>query len=224
MTSPLDAVYEKYKHLDGPLSDPELCQSGDGAAIYGIAGELWRAVKEARENPCEENGCTDTDNCDEICQHSRIYSPVQMQQAVAQATAAENTRVLETLDKFYDNIKVAHRHDTSNYGEGLLSFLWCVARDLTEEDWRSKSANDSAIAALAPALALAALAALAIALALAALALDALALAALALDALALAIALAIVFAVDPVSEITVWYYIFRFPGAVWNHYTKKVE
>jgi len=26
-------------------------------------------------NPCEEQGCTDIENCDEICEHSRIYSP-----------------------------------------------------------------------------------------------------------------------------------------------------
>ena len=37
-----------------------------------------------------------------------------------EGVAAENKRVLEILDKFYDNIKVAHRHDTSNYSEGLL--------------------------------------------------------------------------------------------------------
>ena len=24
--------------------------------------------------PCEENGCTDIENCDEICEHQRIYS------------------------------------------------------------------------------------------------------------------------------------------------------
>ena len=50
MTSPLDTVYEKYKHLDKCLSDPEWCTSGEGAAIYAIAGELWRAVKEARRD------------------------------------------------------------------------------------------------------------------------------------------------------------------------------
>jgi hypothetical protein len=53
MTSPLELVYEKFKHLDGCLSDPEWCTSGEGAAIYAIAGELWRAVKEAREQPTE---------------------------------------------------------------------------------------------------------------------------------------------------------------------------
>lgn len=47
MTSHIDAVYEKFEHLDGCLSDPEWCTSGEGAAIYAIAGELWRAVKEA---------------------------------------------------------------------------------------------------------------------------------------------------------------------------------
>jgi hypothetical protein len=49
MPSPaLDEVYETYKHLDHLLSDPEWCQS-DSAAIYAIAGEMWRALKAARE-------------------------------------------------------------------------------------------------------------------------------------------------------------------------------
>jgi hypothetical protein len=53
MTSPLDTVYDKYKHLDFCLSDPEWCRGGS-AAIYAIAGELWRAVKEARGQPSEQ--------------------------------------------------------------------------------------------------------------------------------------------------------------------------
>ena len=51
MTCSLDEVYEKFKHLDGCLSDTEWCTSGEGAAIYAIAGELWLAVKEARGDP-----------------------------------------------------------------------------------------------------------------------------------------------------------------------------
>jgi hypothetical protein len=47
--APLEAVREKFNHLDRCLSDPEWCNSGDGAAIYGIAGEMWRAIKEATE-------------------------------------------------------------------------------------------------------------------------------------------------------------------------------
>jgi len=59
MTSPLEPVYEKYKHLDRCLSDPEWCTSGEGAAIYAIAGELWRAVKEAREQQQEITSSAD---------------------------------------------------------------------------------------------------------------------------------------------------------------------
>lgn len=44
---PINEVYEKYKHLDGVLSDPDWC---NGNAIYAIAGEMWRAIKEARES------------------------------------------------------------------------------------------------------------------------------------------------------------------------------
>jgi hypothetical protein len=50
MPSPaLDEVYERYKHLDTCLSDPEWCESGEGSPIYTIAGEMWRAIKSARE-------------------------------------------------------------------------------------------------------------------------------------------------------------------------------
>jgi len=34
-----------------------------------------QTVQQTEENPCTENGCTDIENCDEICQHSQIYSP-----------------------------------------------------------------------------------------------------------------------------------------------------
>jgi hypothetical protein len=44
----LDEVYEKFKHLDQCLSDTEWCNSGT-QAIYGIAGEMWRAIKQAKE-------------------------------------------------------------------------------------------------------------------------------------------------------------------------------
>ena len=40
----LQEIYEKYKHLDACLSDTAWCNA-EGAAIYGIAGEMWRAIK-----------------------------------------------------------------------------------------------------------------------------------------------------------------------------------
>jgi len=49
---PLDEVYEKFKHLDTALSDTAWCKKDDadeGAFIHWIAGEMWRAIKEARE-------------------------------------------------------------------------------------------------------------------------------------------------------------------------------
>ena len=71
----------------------------------------------------------------------------------------------------------------------VYSFLWCIARDLTDEDWGSEAANNAAIAFAV---------------------------------ALAFAVAVAVAFAVDPVDKITIWYYIFRFVGAVWHHYKQK--
>ena len=43
--TPIEEVYQKFKHLDKVLSDIEWCNEGDGAAIYSIAGEMYRAIK-----------------------------------------------------------------------------------------------------------------------------------------------------------------------------------
>jgi hypothetical protein len=42
----LREIYEKFDHLDKCLSDTEWCEAGETSAIYGIAGEMWRAIKE----------------------------------------------------------------------------------------------------------------------------------------------------------------------------------
>ncbi|MCK9593574.1 MAG: hypothetical protein M0Q91_16345 [Methanoregula sp.] len=89
VASPLDAVYEKYKHLDQCLSDTEWCTYGEGAAIYAIAGELWRAVKEARNKP--RPPCEECIYQSQSAEHDALIA--------AQATAAENKRV---LDEVYD--------------------------------------------------------------------------------------------------------------------------
>jgi len=91
MTSPLNAVYEKFKHLDSCLSDPEWCTSGEGAAIYAIAGELWRAVKEERlrQNPDDLVWMTPEE------EERRIR---------ADEKAAENKRVLDELATMYENV------------------------------------------------------------------------------------------------------------------------
>jgi len=48
---PLTEVYEKFKHLDGPLSDTNGDKNSDdpGAFIHWMAGEMWRAIKEEVE-------------------------------------------------------------------------------------------------------------------------------------------------------------------------------
>ena len=51
-------------------------------------------------------------------------------------STAENRRALEILDKFYDNIKVAHRHDTSNYSEGLLDGIDLSIMEIKNESLR----------------------------------------------------------------------------------------
>jgi len=40
-------VYEKHKHLDRVLSDPQFCE---GSAMAHVAHELWLAIKAAEQN------------------------------------------------------------------------------------------------------------------------------------------------------------------------------
>ena len=61
-------------------------------------------------NPCEEQGCTDIENCDEICEHSRIYSPAWVKQ---HDTAIRNA----TLDKVIEWVDNADNH-TKDPGNG----------------------------------------------------------------------------------------------------------
>jgi hypothetical protein len=79
------------------------------------------------EDPCADNGCTDIEDCDEICQHSRIYSPIQMQDAIKRATEVENKRVLDDMrgkiDRYMSsdlNI-LAHRSIRENIWEIIQS-------------------------------------------------------------------------------------------------------
>lgn len=87
-------------------------QKGDFDVMYGFADAIFRCdeidnmvdfVNRSRphtpapENTCEENGCSDIENCDEICQHSRIFSPVQMREARKQ----EREQVLDALDGWF---------------------------------------------------------------------------------------------------------------------------
>ena len=44
----LEEVYEKFKHLDKPLTE---LTTPDGDFGYWVARELWRAIKEHRQEP-----------------------------------------------------------------------------------------------------------------------------------------------------------------------------
>jgi hypothetical protein len=97
----------------------------------------------------------------------------------------------------------------------VYSFLWCVGRDLTEEDWKSDAANNFAITLFTlSALALVTFAAFA------AFVLSTLsAFAAFVLSTLSAFAAFAALVLGGSTSR---WYYIGRFPGAVWHHYRNR--
>lgn len=78
-------------HSSQPVPDGEKCCI---TCINVPCKILDRVPCPRQENPCEDNGCTDIENCDEICQHSRIYSPIQMQEGKKAAVKAERERLL----------------------------------------------------------------------------------------------------------------------------------
>ena len=76
-------------------------------ADYMMQDEILVAIRSrplpaAPTNPCDDQGCTDPDNCDEICQHQRIYSQVQMDEKVAQARADALDKAIEWLQAMAD--------------------------------------------------------------------------------------------------------------------------
>ena len=54
-------------------------------------------------NPCEEQGCTDIHDCDEICEHQRMYTPAWVKQHDKAIRKAERERVLGELSIFHSD-------------------------------------------------------------------------------------------------------------------------
>jgi hypothetical protein len=84
-----------------------------------------QALNEAREcaamgipapdpNPCAENGCTDRENCDEICEHMRIYTP-------AYVRASRQMARMDLLDAFAGFIDAYSRCDED--GQDYVSVI-----------------------------------------------------------------------------------------------------
>jgi len=78
-------------------------------------------AQEKQENICEENGCTDIENCDEICQHSRLFSPLQMQEAKEQAAKAEREEVLdEVIAKLHNQMAANWTPHREGLGKAVI--------------------------------------------------------------------------------------------------------
>jgi hypothetical protein len=77
---------KEYIITEGQLDFVENAHYATEMALVQFANEIRsRPHTQAPADPCEENGCTDTDQCDEICEHQRIYTPAQMKAAKAEA-------------------------------------------------------------------------------------------------------------------------------------------
>jgi len=94
-TELIGAIEEK--QVDGQLSSKD---HGDYELVCYCRGFIRaelekerRATHTSTPNPCEEQGCTDTENCDEICQYQRIYSQDEMDKA----RKAEREQVLKLV-------------------------------------------------------------------------------------------------------------------------------
>lgn len=56
--TPLDEIYERFKHLDILLSDEKKCEVAakeTSSTMYMIAGDFWRAIKAERLHQQELN-------------------------------------------------------------------------------------------------------------------------------------------------------------------------
>jgi hypothetical protein len=67
------------------------------------------------ENPCDDNGCTDIDNCDEICEHSPIYSPTWVKKHDAAITAKAREDVLKLSQEMYGVMKCIRKKNTVEF-------------------------------------------------------------------------------------------------------------
>jgi len=76
-------------------------ESSAQKAIFEILANNMRRSRPhtSTPNPCEEQGCTDTEQCDEICEHSRIYSPAWVKE---HDTAIRNATIVALQEKMCD--------------------------------------------------------------------------------------------------------------------------
>jgi hypothetical protein len=88
--------------------------------------------------PCIGNGCTDIENCDEICENQRIYSPAWVKEHEARiradaATLAENKRVLDRIKRIIENEQIFNRYRQHTDTNASISYGWQAREYQCEE-------------------------------------------------------------------------------------------
>ena len=78
-------------------------------------------------NPCIENGCTDTEQCDEICEHSRIYSPAWVKEHDTAIRTEERNKILRLVES--DEWQKEHDKQTRN--ATIKEIIDYISPDLT---------------------------------------------------------------------------------------------
>ena len=99
-----------------PFSKYERKMMCDKIRSHPLSDELESAYKngfndgqaEGMSTPCEEQGCTDIENCDEICLHTRIYSPAQFVMQCDIIRKAERERVLVEVKHIIESLRKEH--------------------------------------------------------------------------------------------------------------------
>ena len=79
-----DAVLKIFKRIGEQFEFKEIWNTLPNAERSYLAGDFYNIIQSTSATPapaaCEDNGCTDPEACDEICEHSRIYSPAWVKQ------------------------------------------------------------------------------------------------------------------------------------------------
>ena len=130
--------------------------------VYIITEEQLRAIerddypelvcKEIRshpapspQNPCIEQGCDDIDNCDEICEHSRIYSPAWVKQhdtTIRNSTLDEMIKLSMMIEENEtERWESVGRPKNDGYINGSHSGYGHALRDMRQWIDRIKQAN-----------------------------------------------------------------------------------
>ena len=119
-----DAVLKIFKRIGEQFEFKEIWNTLPNAERSYLAGDFYNIIQSTSATPapaaCEDNGCTDTDACDEICDNQRIYSPAWVKRHDAVVRKEALTPIVAYLNKHLEeeNTKIRLSNEVGNADAG----------------------------------------------------------------------------------------------------------